>query len=289
MKFRIHGNCQVSSIADSLRLLYATDKVQAFHVDTSTEGLCNHFSAMDFSGNFIEIIHDSLLSVIRANPPAVELLPKKYLTIPTITFSAFQPDTQYIFSDNGVVKNGLQGDWNSRIAIASYLKGLTPQETVALFNLDTFRTLGYLDDWNESARSLFASFEACGLNGRQWLRKMAAHGVFMHGINHPAPIAVFELVQQFSKLNLALPDYEISGVEQYLTDHLAHIVWPVYPEIASTLGLEGTYLWREGSQYADLTTYIASTFQHWDFLNLRETPLTFIPLLDEFHQAFITT
>ena len=288
MKFRIHGNCQVGSIADSLRLLYQTEDVQSFHVDTSPHGLLNHFSKVQSTNGFIEIIHDSLLSVINAHPGVADLVPLKFLTLPSITFSAFQPDTQYIFNENGVVKNGLQGDWNSRIAITGYLRGLSPRQTEELFNLGTFQALGYLDDWNESAQFLIDSFQKCGLNGTNWMRRMASHGVFMHGINHPSPIAIFELVKQFVSVHLPPPDHEIAGAEQYLTDHLSHIVWPVYPEIAATLGLEGTYLWREGSQHAGLRTFIESSFQHWDFLNLRNTQMTFIPSLDESHQAIIT-
>jgi hypothetical protein len=288
MKFRIHGNCQVGSIADSLRLLYQTEDVQSFHVDTSAHGLLNHFSKVQSTDGFIEIIHDSLLSVINAHPSVADLVPLKFLTLPSITFSAFQPDTQYIFNENGVVKNGLQGDWNSRITITGYLRGLSPRQTEELFNLGTFRALGYLDDWNESAQFLIDSFQKCGLNGTNWMRRMASHGVFMHGINHPSPIAIFELVKQFVSVHLPPPDHEIAGAEQYLTDHLSHIVWPVYPEIAATLGLEGTYLWREGSQHAGLRTFIESSFQHWDFLNLRNTQMTFIPSLDDTHQAIIT-
>ena len=288
MKFRIHGNCQVGSVADSLRLLYRTEDVQNFHVDTSAQGLINHFSKVDSADGFIEIIHDSLLAVIKAHPSVKELVPLKFLTLPSITFSAFQPDTQYIFNENGVVKNGLQGDWNSRIAITGYLRGLSPAQTVELFNLEIFQALGYLDDWKESAQFVRNSFLACGLNGTHWLRSMSSHGVFMHGINHPRPIAIFNLVKQFASTHLPLPDLEIAGAEQYLTDHLSHIVWPVYPEIAATLGLEGNYLWREGSQLADLKTFIESSFQHWDFLNLRSTQITFIPSLDESHQAIIT-
>jgi hypothetical protein len=288
MKFRIHGNCQVGSVADSLRLLYHTEDVQLFHVDTSPQGLVNHFSKIDSADGFIEIIHDSLLAVIKANPSVAELVPLKFLTLPSITFSAFQPDTQYIFNENGVVKNGLHGDWNSRIAITGYLRGLSPNQTVELFNLEIFQALGYLDDWKESAKFLQNSFQECGINGTHWMRRMASHGIFMHGINHPRPIAIFELVQQFASIHLPPPDHEIAGAEQYLTDHLSHIVWPVYPEIAATLGLEGTYLWREGSQHADLQTFIESSFKHWDFLNLRNTQITFIPSLDESHQAIIT-
>jgi hypothetical protein len=289
MKFRIHGNCQVSSIADSLRLLYSSPEVQIFHVDTSPDGLFKHFSNIDPNEGFIEIIHDSLLSVIHATPNATELLPSKFLTIPTITFSAFHPDTQYIFHSTGVVKNGLNGDWNSRIAIIGYLRGLTAEQTIELFNQDSFQSLGYLDDWNGSAKALLEAFANCGLDGNQWLRRMATHGVFMHGINHPLPIAIFELMKQFAEANLPTPDRAVAGAEQYLTDHLSHIVWPAYPEIAAILGLEGTYLWRDGSQYADLRTFIESSFQHWDFLNLKEASLTFIPPLDEAHQAVIMT
>ena len=288
MKFRIHGNCQVGSIADSLRLLYQTEDVQSFHVDTSAHGLLNHFSKVQSTDGFIEIIHDSLLSVINAHPSVADLVPLKFLTLPSITFSAFQPDTQYIFNENGVVKNGLQGDWNSRITITGYLRGLSPRQTEELFNLGTFQALGYLNDWNDSAQFLIDSFQKCGLNGTNWMRRMASHGVFMHGINHPSPIAIFELAKQFVSVHLPPPDHEIAGAEQYLTDHLSHIVWPVYPEIAATLGLEGTYLWREGSQHAGLRTFIESSFQHWDFLNLRNTQTTFIPSLDESHQAIIT-
>jgi len=280
-KFRIHGNCQVSSIADSLRILYSSDEVRPYHVDTSPSGLGNHLEGLQNETQFVEIFHDSLLAVIHENPNFVDLLPSQYLTIPSITFTAFHPDIQYIFDSNGVVKNGLMGDWNSRIAIIAYLGDLTVEQTIELFNKKTFNTLGYFRDWNDSAKSLMTTFEACELDGTQWLRKMSSKGTFMHGINHPKPDAIFELVRQFALVHLSEPCNKIESADLYLTDHLSHIVWPVYPEIGSVLGLYGTYLWREGAQLADLNTFIKSTFQHWDYLDLKTKKLTFIPSLHQ--------
>jgi hypothetical protein len=199
------------------------------------------------------------------------------IEFPNIVFSAFHPDIQYAFVDGGVVKSGLESDWNSQLILWSYLNGLERGDTEELFREDVFQALGYLDEWDRSSETLRRSFDACGFDYGRWIRSVQRTGLFMYGINHPMQIGLSQLAVQIAEKVFTNLEVVVEDLHAFTTDYLSHIVWPVYPEIGDHLGVEGSYHWRVSRKHASLKEFIELCFSAFDKIELRKQKVNFIP------------
>jgi len=281
VKLMMLGNCQAGGLADLLGLL-----IPGFEI--GHELLSNDVATLEIelrkhakSRKIGLILHDSVQSIIDLHPQLQGILPEETIVIPTVTFAAFHPDIQYGFIDGSVVKNGLDSDWNSRILLWAYMNKLKEREARELFCEEVYRELGYLDEWASSAALLKLGFEKCGFDFGRWMRSVQRDGVFMYGINHPLPIALSNLAIQIVEREFAGKHQHVDDVHKYVTDHLAHIVWPVYPEIADELGVEGTYRWRVGRKYAQLDEFISLCYEAWDSIKLGKREINLMPAVSE--------
>ena len=281
MNVKVLGNCQAGGIADSLELLIPGSEIGHELLSNDVGILGAELQKHAKSRKTGLILHDSVQSIIDLHPQLQGILPEETIVIPTVTFAAFHPDIQYGFIAGGVVKNGLDSDWNSRILLWAYMNKLKEREAGELFREEVYRELGYLDEWTSSATLLKLGFEKCGFDFGRWMRSVQRDGVFMYGINHPLPIALSNLAIQIVEREFAEKHQHVDDVHKYVTDYLAHIVWPIYPEIADELGVEGTYRWRVGRKYAQLDEFITLCYQTWDSIKLRKREITLMPALSE--------
>lgn len=279
MLIAVLGNCQVRGLADALELYLPGSRANAYHLTTDPTQLPSALATALARPIDLCFVHDSLLTIVGRDASLAGMLPAGVVMVPTITFSAFQPDIQYLFAGGRVVKNGLNGDWNSRLIAWAFCNGLSRREARALFRHDVFEALGYLDGWAPAVRALRLTFETAGLEFTPWIRKVQRTGVFMHGLNHPVPSAMAAIAAQVARREGAASFRDVPGVEQYLSDHLSHIVWPVYPDIARALGLTGTYLWRDCDRYADLDQFIERTYANWEADDFRRGDYHIVPAL----------
>ena len=271
---RVLGNCQVGGVTAALKILVPNVKFSRKLVTGERGKLKRELSKLSRRKLMIQ---DSVLRIVLSDETLRELLPKEYIVYPTITFSAFHPDTQYIFCEERVIKNGLGGDWNSRIIVWSYLNNVPEHQVVGLFCKDAFEKLGYLDEWSVSSIDLRTAFEACDLDFSLWLRGVQRKGNFMYGINHPASIGLAYLAQQISSQHFPTHLQSVEDVHEKTKDYLSHIIWPVYPEIAEEFGLEGDYQWRQGKRRANLLEFIQQCYQVWDEIGLRNLDINHVP------------
>ena len=267
---RVLGNCQVGGLTTALKFLVPDVKFSRKLV-TGERGKLKR-ELLKLSRRKL-MIQDSVLRIVLSDETLQELLPEEYIVYPTITFSAFHPDTQYIFCEERVIKNGLGSDWNSRILVWAYLNELTVDESLLLFDKETYKKLGYMDEWSNSTEELRRTFEDCSFDYSQWIRGVQRGGQFMYGINHPMPVALTYLARQLAEREF--PSHARSLREP--KDYLSHIVWPVYPEIGDHLGVEGSYHWRVARKHASLTEFIELCFAAWDKIKLRKQKVNFIP------------
>ncbi len=279
-KIHILGNCQVGGIADSISLLFDDIEVEreihTFDIPALSAVLEKHLESQGFL-----IACDSVKALIATNQSLTKFQLSENIYFPTISFAAFHPDIQYVFADGSVVKNGLGGDWNSRILLWAYLNGLSQPSAQELFCEETFDELGYFNEWNRSNVDLEKSFLQTGFDYSRWIRRVKRSGVFMYGINHPNPIALSELsVQLAEKIfpNLNARSINLNGLT---SDYLSHIVWPIYPEIGDRLSLEGSYLWRASKIICDLNKFTELCYKTYDDIDLRNQNLRFIPLMTD--------
>lgn len=276
-KVFVLGNCQVGGVADALRLLKPGIKLERYVIThegkslvSDLKGLCNQ----DFD---VAIVHESVPVSLADKSGIIEQLAPRVLKIPSLSFSAFHPDIVYAFHHNQVVKNGLNSDWNSRIILLSYLEGFSQQDTLSLFNSTVFDSMGYFTAWSSCASDLADSFARCQLDFSRWIRRVQRQGVFMYGINHPDQFALSEMAVQIAERIDNQPLEVVADLHKLTKDYLAHIVWPVYPEIAANLGLDGSYHWRVGDDFANLEQFVEKCYWSWNKARIKSLSLNFIP------------
>jgi len=281
MSILIFGNCQIGSLADSIEILVEGSKCDRVLASNEPAILKSELHDAASAGHELVLIHDSVQNIIDINPELQGILPASAVLIPTITFSAFQPDIQYAFAEGRVMKNGLKSDWNSRILLWAYVNGLSHIEARQIFCEEVYEALGYFDEWNVSEQILESAFERCGFDYRRWMRAVQRSGAFMYGINHPVLLGLTNLGAQIAERHFGATSSRVEEINSQITDHLAHIVWPVYPEIGDRLGLDGSMNWQVGAETANLDTFIAKCFSGWDSVDLKNLTIQLIPELTE--------
>ncbi len=194
---------------------------------------------------------------------------------PPFSFPGFQPDCVYIGIKKALSKTSPVGAYSSSIAVYSYLLGLTPQETLQMYNEVVYEKLGFFDLWENSKNLLLKSFSSLGHDISGEFEEWAKDGVFMHTINHPH---VFVLADVAKKLLSKIGITELrQNVLKYVSDHGADdIIWPVYPEIGSRLGISGEMEFKASDRYApvdlrpqiiDLSTFVQGSFERYDSIS----------------------
>jgi hypothetical protein len=193
---------------------------------------------------------------------AAQHAPTAVIQIPAIGFSAFHPDLCY-------VRNGFTGQltsyhYNSAIVAWAYKNNVDLNDTIGLFNPGTYQQLGYFDQWQSCVDFLQRSFRGCGLEAEfpMFFLNIQRTGNFMHSSNHPR----IHVLLRLAKI-LALRVGHDRGILQKhleLEDELSAISWPMYPEIARELSLDGgSYNWKISSSriYDGVAAYVEYCFE----------------------------
>lgn len=182
----------------------------------------------------------------------------KVLTWPIIAFKGFQPDCTYIFQ-GGEALAGSVGPYHSAIAVAGFLERLDVRRTLGLYNALSYGALGYFDEFALGAEVLARSAAASGLNVSEFLDR--PQSCFTHTFNHPKVGIVHSMAKQL----LRRAGIEPADTAAPLTDRLAAgPVWPVYPDIARRIGIEGSMEFSDGDRHMDLATAVQGTFDTMD-------------------------
>ena len=270
MDIVVLGNCQVRGLAHAFGLFLPGARTEAVETSSNPTLLAKALQAATDKKLDMLLVHESVRKVVSNHQSLAGILPDFAIVVPTITFSAFHPDTQIAFSRGRQVKNGLGGGWNSRIILWAFRNRLSREKTRRLFRSDVYEALGYFDEWPSSLSNLREAFERTALDFTKWIRRNQRIGVFMHGVNHPLAIGLATVAEQVVEKVYPGQTRAVCGIDRYLTDHLANVVWPVYPEIASILGVKGDYLWRHGDRLADLDSFIDLCFSSWESEDWRD-------------------
>jgi hypothetical protein len=248
MKIGVLFNCQAHGIAESLRLLRPADEVIYFSIPQISKSKDARAEAAAKLQTCDAIVASD--THYRLGPAAPERLRAAGIpmaTVPPIVFSGFHPDLctpgARDEEGGGGQFSGPTGMTHSRIAIACFLGGLTPQEGAAMFNRLVFRRLGYFERYAEEHALLLERYRAvAGIDLGPYFTKWAATGCFMHRDNHPKAYVLHDVARIACDL-LGLPAAETPNGPP--PDTLAHFPYhPLYPEIAAHLGVEPVSVFR---------------------------------------------
>ena len=197
-----------------------------------------------------------------------ELLPKTVM-FPPITFAAFHPDLVFIHDTsrlNGFVFGPI-GPYHSALGLFGYRKGLSLEETNALFNENVFQAIGYFDVWNDGARELLEHANHYGLDLSSDFINWARRGVFMYSNVHPMSFVLHDVARRLQE-KAGLKARPVNFNYYDIHDLARAEIYPVYPPIAKIFGVAGGYQfklqnhhisWTVGD-FLTLPQYLSSCF-----------------------------
>lgn len=196
----------------------------------------------------------------------------RLVEIPTIHFDGFHPDICDVSDGAGGPLRGPLGNYHSLLAVAGFLLGYDVDRTVGLFSARHFKPLGFMDQWDLAWAKVEARFARCGIplgpSRSEWSRT----GTFMHTVNHPRIHVLWDLARLVAaRCGVGFTD---DGVLPH--DNLATAaVYPVYPDIASALGVQGSTRFKLEGEYQciGLEEFVSRSFRAYAASSVRIRPM----------------
>jgi hypothetical protein len=229
MKISFVGNCQVAGLAACAQTMLPDAQVGCVHVGID--------STEPARGNDFIFIQTNLSELVQRNDLWGE--PSQFQLIPTFYYPAFHPDLIYAKQGESQLQSPL-GDYNSALVLYGWMKGLSVSDTIRLFCEPVFEHLGYFSYYEASRKALIDDGLRTNVDVESLFLEWARRGCFAHSVNHPKLYVLSSIVANLFR-QLGIP-IATTRPEDFLHDNLADsAVWPVYPEIASRLGIAGDY------------------------------------------------
>lgn len=256
-KLLVASNCQTEGMKNSLSLLcpeIRVDSCDYWGLQRNTAEWSDRFPEYDY----IVATHENIESF-----PDVFSRNSNVIGMPSVLFRGFQPDQCYAGTADGLIQTAL-ADYHSTIALAGFNSGFSERETELLYADSVYQAIGYYDVWPSERNNLIATFKNSGFDlGETFLRWVRQPGSFMYGLNHPK----INVIHDVAALVAQSTGLSIVRSEHIPHDNLAStIVFPVYPEIARKLGIEGgSYYFKQLSSYRllSLTDFVDSSFAEY--------------------------
>jgi len=258
------GNCQAQGLGDAIAALLPHATVRSFHmwgIDGSAAANVRLAAAADLiaaADVWIRMplsVNDHLEGVLGPET--------KVIGVPSLTFPAFHPDVVIATTAEGLLRG--MADYHSAIGLWAWRRGLDPEEAARLFTPEVMVALGYDRFWPTAVHAMSDEFTELGVDFAPFWQRLKRTGVFMHTINHPRVSAVTLHAKTVVAAVGAPADVYDEPLDGYVTDHLAQVVWPVYPFVADALGVPGSYRWRFGDQFFDgVASWAEATWRRYE-------------------------
>lgn len=243
-RIAIFSNCQGNNLGRCIQAMTGT-RPPLFHFVT-VEQILNPEQGLDGIRAALATHDVVLMQPLFADvvTPLLPELQEKLMLFPSLSFPAFQPDQCYVRIKGTFTEvTGPLGPYHSSIAFYAWQQCMSRTQTADLFCDAVYRELRFYDYWDSSAKALFDEGRRCGIPLEGLLKKWHARGCFMHSPNHPKLHALADL----SRLMMQKLELEPKAIDplEVVWDNLADTaIWPVYPEIARQLGVEGSYVFK---------------------------------------------
>lgn len=246
------SNCQTLGLANCLQLQNPDAAVEAcdfWSFKSRAEQLSHQLADYDCIFLNDEIIALGLVDFSRF---------ARVVRIPPVVFSGYHPDLCFVTQGSSQVDTPLDA-YNSIIALAAFKKGLSEADTLALYNMRTFDSAGYLQLWHSERADLLASFRAYGYEMAHAFRRWTMREGFMYGNNHPRIECLYDLSLTATARAGRTP---VDGPFRPHDNLRNGQVFPIYSELAEACGIEGSYLFKPAGHYRLLTLaqFIAGSF-----------------------------
>lgn len=170
----------------------------------------------------------------------------RLVSVPKLWFFGFHPDILHAKAPDGSELPSAISGYSSSIVTWGWLHGLGADEIVAHFTPQVMDGLGYTGEWDRHLAMLRTIVERTDVDFARWYLPLVTGSCFMLTDNHPRMAAIVGVARQAAEMlgadaaRLAVP------WEELIPDGLlaTAAVWPVYPPVAASLGIAGSYVWR---------------------------------------------
>lgn len=244
MRACVIGNCQADGLADWLSALSPQVTAEAFSLTgvqpQDPEARARWRALIDRSDWVVmQAGPDHRARFGLPEPEALTAEGRRVSRAPWILFRGFHPDCTYLFHKGAPIP-GAAGPLQSALALAARLEGLTPSRARGLFNAYAYARLGYFDAYGAAQALMCADWTAMDLDPSPWLARRSEP--FMYTVNHPVPAVLEDVARQLlTGAGLTPLDAPVETPQDRLIGGGA---WPVYPEIAERLGVQGGLAYR---------------------------------------------
>ncbi len=261
VKIVVVSNCQTGGVTVALRALLPDCEVVPFPYPEIANKRSD-FSKTVRDADFLvssapEAVQTTIENDLPRKPPGIVRIPEVY-------FDAFHPDLVYAWINNEQTVQSPAGPYNSAIVLWAWQQELNVKQTLRLFNDDVLRNLGYGSRWTMALNRFADDLRVSGIDPIRFIQYLQRHGCFMHTVNHPKLIVLWQLARScIDRMHLTSPYYN-EPIYEILVDGLkeASVVWPIYPYVANSLGLSGSYAWKlESGRIVHLEQFIERSFQ----------------------------
>ncbi|WHO39986.1 WcbI family polysaccharide biosynthesis putative acetyltransferase [Sphingobium sp. AP49] len=238
VKICVLGNCQGPNIAMAIASL-----AQA---PVSVCGL----EIMDFSetsGEMASIIKDAdyVVACKTYNENYKSVSPdyirseygKKTFEYSPVHFTGLQPDI-LVLGHYGQRIRGPLGDYNSRVVLSAFCRGMTVSECVGAFNEDTYQRAAYFAEFGWSRDTMLqreAALDEDGLRIADWFLDNIRRTPLLYSVNHPNS-RVFAHFAQLILSKIGVPARRMP-VDMIPNTLASQVIWPVAPELARANGV----------------------------------------------------
>lgn len=239
MKLAIVGNCQHSSYREVLEKMLPDANITSYLQSEALRDIADNDAVIVISRSF--------------HSPIPQIAGKtKVINVPVFYFSGFHPDLIMQRRTDGRMLMGPAGSLQSAIMVYGYIAGFSADKIESLFDPAIFDLLGYHEYWRKSLAFMTRKIDDCGMNGTRVVREWVRQGVFCHTANHPKIKAVETICREIVRML----GHKTSYKGPYEDPLAWHGSWPIYPGIAETHGLIGSYDFKFGpaETYAPRTT-----------------------------------
>jgi hypothetical protein len=191
------------------------------------------------------------------------------IRISNIYFSGLHPDLTYLGGLGHRVLGPLS-DYHSRLAIQGFQKGLSVENTMPLFCEETYKFLGYYDEYERSLNTLRERDRVVDVPVADILADRLKVSLCLFSVNHPtsALLSVYcdRIVHYLERKGLGCRS-DMPANAFVCSESLAQsAIFPIYPEIADHHGIPyfGSDAFKpEGSRVnaIDLFTFVKAEFE----------------------------
>lgn len=262
-RIAVVGNCSALGFTNAIRLMSPGSEVRGFSIlefDTNDPSVVLAlFDKFDLAFPFAEISNYGLVN------ERIKTFGRAFCW-PSVVFAGFHPDITY-FAIGGKPVASCLGGYNSKIAAFAYGHELSVEATANLFNPLTYGLLGYFDAYPLGRRIFLETARSHQLDLTAAFARWESFGVFMHTPNHANIMVINDIARELMRvagLNVDVDlDHEIDTPD-YLSEG---VIWPVYPELARRVGVEGSLNFKATSQRGGkifgLEEFIAESFKEY--------------------------